>query len=60
MKIKSENKNTTNNFVHFLESNFDRTNRLFVLVYSNQYDTAKRNKVKRYFYNNMILKIITR
>ena len=60
MKIKSENKNTTNNFVHFLESNFDRTNRLFVLVYSNQDDTAKRNKIKRYFYHNMILKIITR
>ena len=35
-KTKSENKNTTNEFRYFLESNFVRLNRLFVLVYTNE------------------------
>ena len=34
-KIKTENKNTTNQYRYFLESNFVGVNRLFVLVYSN-------------------------
>ena len=35
-KTKSENKNTTNEFRYFLESNFITLNRLFVLVYTNE------------------------
>ena len=35
-KTKSENKNTANEFRYFLESNFVRLNRLFVLVYTNE------------------------
>ena len=35
-KTKSENKNTTNEYRYFLESNFVGVNRLFVLVCSNQ------------------------
>ena len=35
-KTKSENKNTANKFRYFLESNFVRLNRLFVLVYTNE------------------------
>ena len=34
-KTKCENKNTTNEYRYFLESNFFGFNRLFVLVYSN-------------------------
>ena len=32
---KSENKNTSNDCRHFIESNFLVVNRVFVLVYSN-------------------------
>ena len=35
-KTKSENKNTTNEFRYFLESNFAGVIRVFVLVYPNQ------------------------
>ena len=35
IKQKSENKNTTNEDRHFLQSNFVGVNTLFVLVYSN-------------------------
>ena len=41
-KTKSENKNTTNEYRYFLESNFSGVNRLFVLVYSNHHANAKR------------------
>ena len=47
-KTKSDNKNTTNKFRYFLESNFVRVKRLFVLIYSNEYDTSKRFKAKKY------------
>ena len=41
-KTKSDNKNTTTKYRHFLESNFVEVNRLFqILVYSNQDDYAK-------------------
>ena len=43
-KTKSENKNTKNGYRYFIESNFVGVNRLFVLVYSNQHDNAKRFK----------------
>ena len=39
---KIENKNTTNEYKYFLESNFAGVNRLFVLAYSNEDDNAKR------------------
>ena len=42
-KTKSENKNTTNKYRYFLESNFVGVNRLFVLVYTNQDDDSKKN-----------------
>ena len=47
-KTKSENKNTTNEFGHFLESNFVGVNRLFLLVYSDQDANSKRFKTRRY------------
>ena len=47
-KTKSEDKNTTNELRYFLESNFVGVNRLFVLVYSNHDNNAKRFKGKIY------------
>ena len=41
-KAKSENKNTTNQLRYYHESNFVGVNRLFVLVYTNEGDNAKR------------------
>ena len=35
-KAKGDNKNATNEFRYFVESNFLGVNRLFVLVYSNE------------------------
>ena len=46
---KSENKNTTNEYRYFLDSNFVRVNRLFVLVYTNQDKNAKKIKTWRYY-----------
>ena len=40
-KMKSENKNTTNEYRYFLELNFLGVNRLFVLIYPNQNDSVK-------------------
>ena len=48
-KSKSANKNTTNEYRYFLESNFVRVNRLFVLVFSNQDADHERFKSKRYY-----------
>ena len=48
-KTKAENKNTTNKYKYFLESNFVGVNRLFVLIYSNQDDNAKRFRGWRYY-----------
>ena len=41
-KSKSENKNTANEFIYFPESNFVEVKRLFVLVYTNEANNAKR------------------
>ena len=46
---KSENKNKTNEFKYFLESNFVEVNRLFVLVYTSQGDNAKRFNAWKYY-----------
>ena len=43
------NKNTSNEYRHFLELNFVGVNRLFVLVYKNQDDDVKRFKARRYY-----------
>ena len=48
-KTKGENKNITNEYRYFLESNFVGVNRLFVLVYSYVDDNAKRYKPRRYY-----------
>ena len=54
-KTKSENKNTTNEYRYFLESNFVGVDRLFALVYSNQDNDSKIFKAKRYnFYDQAI------
>ena len=48
-KTKSDKKNTTNEFRFFLESNFVGVDRLFVLVYTNQYAASKIFKAKWYY-----------
>ena len=47
-KTKSDNKNTTNKFRFFLESNFIEVNRLFVSIYTNQDAASKRFKAQKY------------
>ena len=46
IKQIGENKNTTNEYRYFLESNFVGVHRLFVLVYSNQDVNSKRIKTR--------------
>ena len=48
-KTKSENKNTTNEYRYFLESNFVGVSRLFVLVYSYRDAKSKIFKTQRYY-----------
>ena len=48
-KTKSENKNTTQQYRYFLESNFLGVNRLFVLTFSNQDDNIKSHKARTYY-----------
>ena len=48
-KTKSENKNTTNEYRYFLESNFVGVNRLFVLAYLNHNNNSKRLTTRRYY-----------
>ena len=55
-KTKSENKNKTNEFRYFLESNFVWINRLLVLIYSVHDGNAKRFKAKRYYLPKGIIK----
>ena len=57
-KTKSENKNTTNEYRYFLESNFVRVNRLFLLVASNQDAESKRFKTRKYYLPKGRIKII--
>ena len=45
----------TNEYKCFLESNFVRVNRLFVLIYSNE-DDAKRYTDQRYYLPKCIVK----
>ena len=47
-KTKSDNKNTANELRYFLESGFVGVNRLFVLVYTNEGNNAKRFNNQKY------------
>ena len=51
-----ESKNTANEYIYFLESNFVGVNILFDLVYSNADDNAKGQKAKRYYLLKSIIK----
>ena len=48
-KTKSDNKNMTNEFRYFLKSNFVGVNKLFVLVYTNHDNNAKRSTARKYY-----------
>ena len=53
-KTKSETKNTKSEYRYFLESNFVAANRLFVLVYTNQGNNAKRFIARKYLPKGII------
>ena len=55
-KTKSDNKSTTKEFRYFLESNFVGVNRLFVLVYTNHDNNAKRFNARKYYLRKGITK----
>ena len=55
-ETKSENKNATNEYRYFLKSNFVGVNRLFVLVYKNEANNAKRFNVQKYYLPKGIIK----
>ena len=55
-KTKSENRNTTNNYRYFLQSNFVAVNRLFALVHSNEDDGSKRFNTRRYYLPKSLIK----
>ena len=48
-KTKSENKNTTNEYRYFFESNFLGVNRLFALIYLNRNKDVKRFNARKYY-----------
>ena len=48
-KTKSENKNTTNEYRYFLKSNFVGVDRLFILIYTNETNNAKRFSAQKYY-----------
>ena len=55
-KTKRSNKNTTNEFRYFLDSNLVRVDRLFVLVYWNRNSHVKQFKTRRYYLPKIIIK----
>ena len=55
-KTKNDTKKTTNEFRYFLESNFVRVNRLFVLVYANYSNNANRFNAWKYYSPKGIIK----
>ena len=55
-KTKNDTKKMTNEFRYFLESNFDRVNRLFVLVYGNYSNNANRFNAWKYYSAKGIIK----
>ena len=48
-KTKSENKNATNEYSYFLESNFVANNSLFLSIYLSKDNDVKRLKTRRYY-----------
>ena len=48
-KTKSEIRNTAIEYRYFLESNFVGVHRLFVLVYTNEFNNAKRFNARKYY-----------
>ena len=54
-KTKHENKNTTNEYRHFLKSNFVGVNR-FVLVYTNEANNAKILNARKHYLRKGIIK----
>ena len=55
-QTKSNNKNTTNELRYFLKSKFVKVNRLFVLVYTNHGNNAKRFNARKYYLPKGIIK----
>ena len=55
-KTKSEDKNTTNEYRYFHESNFVGANKLFLLTYLNRKNDVKRFKIWRYYLPKGIIK----
>ena len=55
MNIKQ---NTTNEYRYFFESNFVGVNKLFVLLYTNEDEYARRFKSRGYYITKMILLIL--
>ena len=55
-ETKKGNKNKTNEYRYFLESDFVRVNGLFVLVCTNQVVNSKRFKTRRYYLPKGIVK----
>ena len=56
MELKSENKNTTNEYGYFIESNFSGVSNLFVLVYLIPHNDVKRNEARRFYLPNDTIK----
>ena len=55
-KTNSYNENTTNEFRYFLNTNFFGVNRLFVSVYNNHGENAKRFNARKYYLVKGIIK----
>ena len=55
-KTKSKNKNTTNEYRYFLESNLVGVSRLFVSIYLNRNNDVKRFNTERYYLPKGIIK----
>ena len=53
---KIENKNTTNKYRYFLESNFVGVNRLFALIYLNRNNDVKRFNAQKYYLPKGLIK----
>ena len=55
-KTKSDHKNITNGFRYFLESNFLGVNRLFVSVYTDKANNAKKINAQKHYLPKGIIK----
>ena len=55
-KTKVENKNATNECKYSIESNFVRVSRLFLLVYLNQINHAKKYNTTKYYLPKSVTK----